>query len=215
MTTVKPRTKDKDVRTDEILKAAMEVFFERGYQSTTVEAIAKKAGIAKGTVYLYYKGKEDLYAALMMPAMEHLGRNMSEFLEALESGAFQDGLTFFNSLCDSMLEGYQLHVEGLRIFQAFQIGNLFNQISEETSAFVSAQGKKNYRYIRKILAGATERGLIGKVDPVVTADVLIALFLGIIQIEENKLRWTKSDHVASTIKYAYAMLYNGLSKGQP
>lgn len=210
----KPRTKEKDVRTEEILKAAMEVFFERGYQNTTVDAVAKKAGIAKGTVYLYYKGKEDLYASLMIPALEYLGNYMQDFLEDLESGAFQDGVAFMDAFCDVMIKGHALHREGLQIFRAFQIANLFNELSEDTAAIVTAQIKKNYMCIRKILAVASERGLIGKANEIIAADVLVGLFLGLVQMEENKMRWTNRDHLASTVKYAFRMLYKGLCKNQ-
>ena len=43
-----------------ILEAAMDLFSERGFETTSVQDIAQTAGIAKGTVYLYFKSKEDL-----------------------------------------------------------------------------------------------------------------------------------------------------------
>jgi AcrR family transcriptional regulator len=63
-----PRTK-KDVvtefRTGEILQAAYRVFAERGFEQATMDEIAKTAGVAKGTLYLYYPSKQDIYSAAL------------------------------------------------------------------------------------------------------------------------------------------------------
>lgn len=50
----------------DILEAAIPVFAEKGYHDTTVEDIAQKAGVAKGTVYLYFANKEDLFIHLVL-----------------------------------------------------------------------------------------------------------------------------------------------------
>lgn len=61
----RPRvTKPADERRREILEAAATLFGERGFESTTVQAIAADAGVAAGTVYLYFSSKEAVLAAL-------------------------------------------------------------------------------------------------------------------------------------------------------
>lgn len=57
--------KPPDERRSEILQAATQLFRERGFETTTVQAIASKAGVAAGTVYLYYPSKEALLGALV------------------------------------------------------------------------------------------------------------------------------------------------------
>jgi AcrR family transcriptional regulator len=54
----------KAARREEILDAARRVFAERGFRGTTIADIAEAAGIALGTVYLYFPSKDDLFAAL-------------------------------------------------------------------------------------------------------------------------------------------------------
>jgi AcrR family transcriptional regulator len=58
------RLRQKSERRDAILAAARKVFAQRGYDGTTVADIAREAGVAAGTVYLYYSSKTDLFAAL-------------------------------------------------------------------------------------------------------------------------------------------------------
>jgi AcrR family transcriptional regulator len=49
----------------QILKAAMDLFLSKGYYSTSIEDVAKQAQISKGLLYHYFKGKEDLLAAMV------------------------------------------------------------------------------------------------------------------------------------------------------
>jgi AcrR family transcriptional regulator len=58
-------TKDADTRRSEILQSALQLFREEGFEKVTVESIAKKSGIAKGSFYNYFKSKEDVYEAVV------------------------------------------------------------------------------------------------------------------------------------------------------
>jgi len=55
----------KEARPDEILAAALASFAERGFAATRLDDVAARAGISKGTLYLYFKGKEDLFEAVV------------------------------------------------------------------------------------------------------------------------------------------------------
>lgn len=56
-------------RQKQILKAALEAFASKGYTAATIPAIAKSAGIAAGTIYLYYPSKRDLFIAVIESLM--------------------------------------------------------------------------------------------------------------------------------------------------
>jgi len=66
----------KEARPDEILAAALASFAERGFAATRLEDVAARAGISKGTLYLYFKGKEELFEAVvratLLPNLERL-----------------------------------------------------------------------------------------------------------------------------------------------
>jgi TetR/AcrR family transcriptional regulator len=66
-------------RTREILTAARRVIEEHGLDAFTMEEIASAAGVAKGTIYLYFQGKEDLIQALI----SQVGENLIMELEAI------------------------------------------------------------------------------------------------------------------------------------
>jgi AcrR family transcriptional regulator len=62
----KPRfRRRKEDRPQEITAAALHAFAEKGYAATRVDDVAKKAGVSKGLLYLYFKTKEDLFKAVI------------------------------------------------------------------------------------------------------------------------------------------------------
>ena len=59
------RTKEDALKTKQaLIDASLEVFLEKGYSATTLEDIAKKAGVTRGAVYWHFKGKDDFYREL-------------------------------------------------------------------------------------------------------------------------------------------------------
>jgi AcrR family transcriptional regulator len=70
----KARQRRKDARPGELMSAALEVFAERGFAATRLEEVAQRAGVSKGTVYLYFDSKEALFKAAVesavLPALE-------------------------------------------------------------------------------------------------------------------------------------------------
>src|SRR5690606_3121545 len=65
MSTQQRKARDREKRRRAILDAARHVFFEHGFNSTSMEMIANRCQLAKGTIYLYFKNKESLYLSLV------------------------------------------------------------------------------------------------------------------------------------------------------
>ena len=59
------RTRRKDARPGELLSAALALFVEKGFAATRVEEVAARAGVSKGTLFLYYASKEALFKAVV------------------------------------------------------------------------------------------------------------------------------------------------------
>jgi AcrR family transcriptional regulator len=58
-----------EARPGEIVEAALDLFVEKGFAATKMDEIAKRAGVTKGTVYLYFPSKEDLFRAVVEEMM--------------------------------------------------------------------------------------------------------------------------------------------------
>ena len=65
MCPIKAWTRRKEARPQEILEAALKLFVEKGYTATKIEDIARAAGVTRGTPYLYFAGKEDIFKSLI------------------------------------------------------------------------------------------------------------------------------------------------------
>jgi AcrR family transcriptional regulator len=61
----------KDDRPQEIVAAALESFAERGYEATRLDDVARRAGVTKGTLYLYFPNKEELFKAVIRGTLIH------------------------------------------------------------------------------------------------------------------------------------------------
>lgn len=59
------RRRRKETRPQELLEAALELFVEKGFAATRAEEVARRAGVSKGTLYLYYPSKEELFKAVV------------------------------------------------------------------------------------------------------------------------------------------------------
>ncbi|MCM8807027.1 MAG: TetR/AcrR family transcriptional regulator [Candidatus Omnitrophica bacterium] len=94
-----------------ILKTAEKLISEKGYTRTTIEQIANKAKIGKGTFYLYFKNKEDLFISIIDKNLENLMREIrkevekiSDFFDRLKKGIeiyliyFEKNYTLFKIL---------------------------------------------------------------------------------------------------------------------
>jgi AcrR family transcriptional regulator len=66
------RQRRKDARPQELLQAALDLFAERGFAATRIEEVAQRAGVSKGTLYLYYPSKEDLFKAVVRANLSSL-----------------------------------------------------------------------------------------------------------------------------------------------
>lgn len=68
----------KESRHGELIDAALELFVARGYAATRLEDIAARAGVSKGTLYLYFAGKEELFKALVSETIVPLIQSFGE-----------------------------------------------------------------------------------------------------------------------------------------
>jgi len=77
------RERRKESRPSELLAAALELFVERGFAATRLDDVAARAGVSKGTLYLYFTGKDDLFKAVVrggiLPAIAKAEARVGEF----------------------------------------------------------------------------------------------------------------------------------------
>ena len=85
-TPTRSRQRRKETRPQELLDAALSLFAEKGFAATRSEEVAQRAGVSKGTMYLYYPSKEELFKAVVRQTLARLIAEGSE-LAACFSGS--------------------------------------------------------------------------------------------------------------------------------
>lgn len=96
---------NKAIKENALLEAAFDLFTKTDINSTTIDNIVRKAGVAKGTFYLYYKNKYDLLEGIVVKKGSDLVRNAVLFTKRQQFTDRLDKLTYFVSfIIDSLAQ---------------------------------------------------------------------------------------------------------------
>ena len=79
----------KEARPQELLAAALDLFVDRGYAATRLDDVAARAGVSKGTLYLYFANKEDLFKAVVRENVLPVLNAAQQTIETYEGGSAQ------------------------------------------------------------------------------------------------------------------------------
>jgi AcrR family transcriptional regulator len=193
-----------------IQDVAKEIFFEKGYGASTIEEIAKRAGIGKGSLYYYFKTKDDLFLSLIFPILGKINESLKEVQKKLENHKYKNCKEIIMAFYNHFMAVYHFDPTGLRIIQAIQQEDLFFSMSEETRAKFTAETRIGFRLSQGILNRATEMELFPPINTFMMIDSLWGSFTGIVQLEENKFRISGKNHLKATVKKTFSFLAEGI-----
>ena len=159
----------KDARPGELLAAALALFVERGYVATRLQDVAVQAGVAKGTIYRYFKNKDELLAAVVH---EYIRPTMEEIDDAtMMNPSSRDRLrTVIAAWWKRIGETRAYGLVALLMVEGRQFPHLAHYCHEQTIA--------RYRTtIADILASAVAKGEFHPVDIAGTTQLLLTPIL--------------------------------------
>lgn len=153
-----PRRRRRDARPQEILDAALSVFVENGFSAARTEEIARRAGITKGTLYLYFTSKEEIFKSLLQ---ESLTPQLSYFVS--EVGKIEGSSTDVIRLIVRGLGKFMRHSSraALPKLMLAEIGN-FPELARFYKSEVIDLGLNMFE---SIIQRGIERGEFRLVDP--------------------------------------------------
>ena len=164
----KAKSNDKFER---ILEAAINVFARQGFHQATISQIAREAGVADGTIYLYFKNKDDIMVHFFN---QRTKRAFSRFREAVDrAGNAREKLTV---LIRTHLEEFQINRAMAVVYQAethhtnrsceAQIREMSKMYLDIVSEIVE-QGQQEGLMRKDLYLGLVKRFIIGAVDEVI------------------------------------------------
>jgi TetR/AcrR family transcriptional regulator len=152
------RERRKEARPGELLQAALALFVEKGFAATRVEEIARRAGVSKGTLFLYFASKEDLFKAVVR---DNIVGQLAEFAAAID--AYQGPTP---DLMRTFVHGWWQHVEATNSAAISKLmiseGAQFPELASFYRAEVIAPAQQ---LIARVLARGQARGEFRRVDP--------------------------------------------------
>ena len=139
------RKREKENRKSAILKAARKLFFDKGFKNVTVESIAKKAELSKGSVYLYFKGKEDIYTQILLSDIDKFHKIMANLIqEGQSSSAMLMGLA--NIYADFFMNDREL----FRIMMNYMLNTDHMNLPEEIDHLIVKATNKTVDIIEEM-----------------------------------------------------------------
>ena len=162
-------------RRTEILQAAASLLAQRGYQRATMKEIAARAGIAPGTIYLYFAGKREILSAIVQETETPM---VAALLEMGELGD-REALV-------GMIE------KGLDITEAQLPFNrtLFSEVWVDDSILeesIAERIKQIHRLLKQYIAGRIAAGVFRPVDPSLAAQLVLGMFASLIVFDQGRI----------------------------
>jgi AcrR family transcriptional regulator len=166
------RRRAPDERPQQILDAALAVFDEEGLDRARLDDIARRAGVAKGTIYLYFPNKEELFR-------EVVRHTIGSRLEAARGRvAAAPERSAEDQLCSYMSDWWDfLRTPSTIAVYRLVIGEL-HRFPELAAFYLEEVVKPARAFVSGLIARGIERGEFRAVDPAATARTLAALFVG-------------------------------------
>ena len=153
MSSEERRKKEKENRKNSILKAARKLFFERGFKSVTVDLIAAKAEVSKGSIYLYFDSKEEIYTQILISANIERHKEIENFARQ-EGTASELLLKYARVYVDFFLENNEL----FRILMTFMLHAENMNLTEEQNTQLIHTTNENIRTVSEILQKGVDTG---------------------------------------------------------
>ena len=190
-----------EFRHQEILEAARKVFADKGYSSASVEDIAHAAGIAKGTLYLYYPSKHDIYREALKRGLEALCGDLEN-----KVGAERTCENRIRAFISAKLTWFEQNRDLFKIYYA-EYANTVRQ-----PPYLHRDFKGFHERQMKLLTGALHQGVLEGVIRKLPAEAAALAILDIARgiITQRLLGWSRTN-VQDDIDFLFDLTWKGLA----
>jgi len=185
VTTRARRKREKEERRQSILQAAREVFFKNGFHRATVDSVAERAEVSKGTVYLYFESKETILAHLLLEGLDELVGKLEQAYAAEESLPADERL---QRLCRAYLRFFEEEPEYFRLLVAMDRGRFQDSVEPEVYQSVLSASLEGLDWVERAIQQGIDEGIFCCCDVRPAASILWATMNGALELMEHPLR---------------------------
>ena len=201
------KERERERRRQQIIVAAKKVFSEKGFNKATMDDIASEAELSPGTLYLYFKNKEELYASLSLRILEYLQIRVEHVVSDHQLTPEQK----LDAISEAMFDVYE--------FDSLVIINMFHLQSSETLKNLSAElleeikslSSKSIGGLAKLFKEGIDQGVFKDRHPVALSDIYWSLFSGVVLSTNSKrIIEADKDYLKETLALAFSIFKKGL-----
>jgi TetR/AcrR family transcriptional regulator len=184
------REREKQQRQSDILDAAEKIIFSKGLESATMDDVASEAELSKGTLYLYFKNKEELYLGITLRGIQALSDLFQNVLKKKMNG-FQRTIALGKAFHE-FAEKYPDYFNALSYYELKELA-YGDECPMATDCSNSGQDALDY-LIQAIEEGIQDGSIKPELDPKRVAVLLWGMSSGIIQLEKVKGAHLQAQH---------------------
>lgn len=203
MTVSTRREREQQFRRESIIEAAQGLFEKKGFEQTTVDEIAAVAELGKGTIYSYFKSKEEIYIAILEKRLDFLEKKMREAVANPESAT------------DALYSLYDAFIEYHRERKGF-IDTLFVQVDEQilyrlggVVGGLKSKASVWMEIVGSMIQWGIERGEFCPIDVEKISKTIVGMILGlIVQFEMGQI----NEDLAGYRDAVFRLIFDGIKE---
>ena len=203
------RKREKDQRRSAILNAARKLFFEKGFRYVTVENIARKAELSKGSIYLYFSSKREIYTQILLNDIDKFNKKSSLIFQNGKSAA-ELVMDFAFIYVDFFLNDREL----FRIMMTFMLHTEDMNLAETVNQHIIEVTNNTVKIIETILQQGIEKGEFpSDINLRLSRNAMWGLLNGIISLHLFTGKEAhKEERIRSAVKASLDIFINGLRR---
>ena len=181
MGTAERKEREKEQRRQDIISAAEKLIFEKGVLTTTIDEVAEQAELSKGTIYLYFKSKEDLIYAIMRKGLNILNEMLQSNISS-EMKGYQMLVVMASSFIQFSVE-FKDYFNILQYCESKTRNNL--EISQEEFKRQVMDDSPLFLVSKCVEIGQKDGSLRSDIPPTILASLLWSQMMGLIMVSNT------------------------------
>jgi AcrR family transcriptional regulator len=176
------REREKQARQDAILEAAQEIFFAKGLDQATIDEVAEKAELSKGTIYLYFKSKEELYISVLLKGLSILIKQFQGLRSRFADKAADE---LIREMRDIYYHFFKKYPEYFYIHSLLYHGRIKGKIDPDIWAATHQRMKAALQIVAENIESGVQNGTFRRIDCWKTANSFWGSATGVMMMTDD------------------------------
>lgn len=203
------KEREKESRRQQIMVAAKKIFTEKGFNRATMDDIANEAELSPGTLYLYFKNKEELYASLSLRVLQYLQQNIEHVNDIPDLEPEKK----LEAMMEAMYDVYEFDPSVIINMFHLQSSDTLKNLSPQLLSEIQDLAAKSIEGLTSIFKEGVNKDVFIDRHPVALSDIFWAMFSGVVLwMTSKKILNVDKDYLKPTLTVAFDIFKQGVKK---